>query len=536
MGDLIVGSSTNDLGAADFYKDSVVLITGGTGFIGKVLVEKLLRCFDVKKIYLLLREKRNVRAKDRLKEIFQEPIFNVIRNGHSNPASVFAKVNVIETNFQNEKIISAQDKELLLSEVTVVFNVMASVKFNESIESALDTNVVCSRKLFDIVGQMTGVRSIVHVSTFYSNCNRPRIEEQIFDDIPFGGYSNVLEILSHLKDTEKAQLTPSILGTMPNSYTFSKKCAEAMIQQRYAHLPICIFRPPVVTSAYQEPIPGWVDNFNGISGMCVPMIQGKFYCCMAEREIPSHTVPVDYCVAALLAVGAETASSRVAGTSSERPAIRYRWITVWRHCWPWELKRLAAELQELQVSGKQFLCTIMQPMRTTLGGVTSGNGSQRDARHGWGAFLGAFPWPIVDVALSLSFGGVSAVRYSARSRYALVLTSSRFLRQMFVWWFILQAVAADLLLMVVGKKRQNLRLVNRVFALEDAARYFAMHGWTVQNDNMRRVLNRLSDKERSLLQFDIDRLDWGDYFRNFLPGIKAALARSYQRRQSRGAA
>nr|XP_019564146.2 fatty acyl-CoA reductase wat-like [Aedes albopictus] len=476
MGDLIVGSSTNDLGAADFYKDSVVLITGGTGFIGKVLVEKLLRCFDVKKIYLLLREKRNVRAKDRLKEIFQEPIFNVIRNGHSNPASVFAKVNVIETNFQNEKIISAQDKELLLSEVTVVFNVMASVKFNESIESALDTNVVCSRKLFDIVGQMTRVRSIVHVSTFYSNCNRPRIEEQIFDDIPFGGYSNVLEILSHLKDTEKAQLTPSILGTMPNSYTFSKKCAEAMIQQRYGHLPICIFRPPVVTSAYQEPIPGWVDNFNGISGMCVPMIQGKFYCCMAEREIPSHTVPVDYCVAALLAVGAETVSSKSAGVADER-----RKVPVYNY-------------------------------------ATDANNIR------WGDF-GKWISKGCETRLGRFFG-----------RYALVLTSSRFLRQMFVWWFILQAVAADLLLMVVGKKRQNLRLVNRVFALEDAARYFAMHGWTVQNDNMRRVLNRLSDKERSLLKFDIDRLDWGDYFRNFLPGIKAALARSYQRRQSRGTA
>jgi hypothetical protein len=27
-----------------FYRDKVVFITGGTGFIGKVLLEKLLRC------------------------------------------------------------------------------------------------------------------------------------------------------------------------------------------------------------------------------------------------------------------------------------------------------------------------------------------------------------------------------------------------------------------------------------------------------------------------------------------------------------
>ncbi|XP_058840651.1 fatty acyl-CoA reductase wat-like [Topomyia yanbarensis] len=84
--------------------------------------------------------------------------------------------------------------------------------------------------------------------------------------------------------------------------------------------------------------------------------------------------------------------------------------------------------------------------------------------------------------------------------------------------------------MIVGKKRKNLRLVKRVFALEDAACFFALHRWTVQNDNMRRVLNGLSEHERKLLEFDIDKLDWNDYFKNFLPGIKAALVRCFQRR------
>ncbi|XP_062558329.1 fatty acyl-CoA reductase wat-like [Armigeres subalbatus] len=469
MGDLIKNCSENGLGAINLYKDSVVLISGGTGFIGKVLIEKLLRSFNVKKIYLLLREKQNVKFKTRLKEIFREPIFNVIRESHPDPASVFSKVIAVDTNFQNEKIISADDMKLLEAEVTIVFNVMASVKFNESIDSALDTNVVCSRKLFDIVSKMAQVRSVVHVSTFYSNCNRSRIEERIFEDIPFGGYSNLLEILSHLQENEKKCLTPSILGTMPNSYTFSKKCAEAMIQQSYAHLPICIFRPPVVTSAYREPIPGWVDNFNGISGMCVPMIQGKFYCCMAEREIASHTVPVDYCVAAMLAVGAERARTRGEATGTV-PVFNY-----------------ATDVNNIR----------------------------------WGDF-GKWISKGCESLLGRLFG-----------RYALVLTSSRFLRQMFVWWFILQAVAADLLLAFLGKKRQHLRTVKRLFALEDAARYFAMHGWTVQNDNMRRVMNRMNDEERNLLKLDIDRLDWDDYFKDFLPGVKAALARSYQRRLSR---
>jgi FlaA1/EpsC-like NDP-sugar epimerase len=37
-----------------FYKNKVVLLTGGTGFIGKLLVQKLLRCdfFNSKKCFL----------------------------------------------------------------------------------------------------------------------------------------------------------------------------------------------------------------------------------------------------------------------------------------------------------------------------------------------------------------------------------------------------------------------------------------------------------------------------------------------------
>lgn len=50
----------------EFYKDSTVLVSGPNGFLGSVLVEKLLRCFEVKKIFLLIRAKNNESVKERV--------------------------------------------------------------------------------------------------------------------------------------------------------------------------------------------------------------------------------------------------------------------------------------------------------------------------------------------------------------------------------------------------------------------------------------------------------------------------------------
>ena len=55
---------------ADFYRNRSVFLTGGTGFMGKVLIEKLLRsCPDMDTIYLLVRPKSGCQASQRIQEL-----------------------------------------------------------------------------------------------------------------------------------------------------------------------------------------------------------------------------------------------------------------------------------------------------------------------------------------------------------------------------------------------------------------------------------------------------------------------------------
>lgn len=54
----------------EWYAGRSIFITGGTGYMGKVLVEKLLRdCEDVRCIYILCRAKRGFSPAARVNQI-----------------------------------------------------------------------------------------------------------------------------------------------------------------------------------------------------------------------------------------------------------------------------------------------------------------------------------------------------------------------------------------------------------------------------------------------------------------------------------
>lgn len=66
---------TLHVSVSDFYNGKTVFITGGTGFMGKVLLEKLLRsCPGVARIYLLIRPKKGQHARERLQQLLCSPV------------------------------------------------------------------------------------------------------------------------------------------------------------------------------------------------------------------------------------------------------------------------------------------------------------------------------------------------------------------------------------------------------------------------------------------------------------------------------
>lgn len=60
---------------AGFFADRVVLVTGATGFLGKAVVEKLLRsCPNVDRVFLILRAKGRLGVKERMEKLLANSV------------------------------------------------------------------------------------------------------------------------------------------------------------------------------------------------------------------------------------------------------------------------------------------------------------------------------------------------------------------------------------------------------------------------------------------------------------------------------
>lgn len=69
------------------FKGQNILVTGGTGFLGKVIIEKFLRCLpNTEQIFMLIRPKKGKDPKHRLDEVFSSPV-SVTRQFLQNPST-----------------------------------------------------------------------------------------------------------------------------------------------------------------------------------------------------------------------------------------------------------------------------------------------------------------------------------------------------------------------------------------------------------------------------------------------------------------
>ena len=123
----------NNLGSVSrFYAEKSIFITGATGFMGKVLLHKLMHsCPMLERIYVLIRPKRDEIPQVRLEKLFDGPLFKSLKE--KEPSS-FKKVFAINGDITLPRLgMSDEDIEKIIEKVSVIFHSAATVRFDEEL-------------------------------------------------------------------------------------------------------------------------------------------------------------------------------------------------------------------------------------------------------------------------------------------------------------------------------------------------------------------------------------------------------------------
>lgn len=292
-----------------FFDGRSIFITGGTGFMGKVLIEKLLRsCPGIDKIYVLIRPSREGKTPaDKLRDLYELPLFEPLRNSHTD--EIFKKVTPLVGDIKQLGLgMSQEDRKTVVDNVSVIFHAAASVRFDDPIHEAIIINTRSTREVVALAKEIKNLAVLVHVSTTYCNCYRKMVEEIIYP-APMN-WREAIAMAEKCDPIVTNILSKKYLGIFPNSYVFTKNLSECLIQDECKNIPTVIFRPSIVISSVKEPVPGWIDNANGPVGFMIGIGKGVVRVTLTSKSTRPDYMPVDISIKGMIAAAWNKATEK----------------------------------------------------------------------------------------------------------------------------------------------------------------------------------------------------------------------------------
>ncbi|MDX1458336.1 MAG: fatty acyl-CoA reductase [Marinobacter sp.] len=299
-----------------------VLITGTTGFLGKVVLEKLIRAVpDIGGIHLLIRgNKRHPNARERFdNEIACSSVFERLRLEDSDAFDDFLdrRVHCVTGEVTEERFgLSPDQFATLAGKVDAFINSAASVNFREELDKALAINTLCLNNITEFADK-AGDIPVIQVSTCYVNGkNAGKAHEVIVQpagaSIPRNeqGYYEIDELV-HLLQDKIADVRSRYSGKVlekklvdlgireanhygwSDTYTFTKWLGEQLLLKSLAGKSLTILRPSIIESALEEPAPGWIEGVKVADAIILAYAREKVTLFPGKRSGIIDVIPAD---------------------------------------------------------------------------------------------------------------------------------------------------------------------------------------------------------------------------------------------------
>ncbi|RZF48915.1 hypothetical protein LSTR_LSTR003295 [Laodelphax striatellus] len=446
----------------EFFRGKNVMLTGATGFMGKVLTEKLLRSMPhMKQLYVLIRTKKGKDVNQRLDEIFEDRLYKRLK---AEVPDYRKKITVVAGDCCLPNLgLTPADHQMLINNINVIFHGAATVRFDEKIRLAVDINVYGAREVLAFAKQIKNLAAMVHVSTAFANCNKLYIEEKFYST-PIS-YEDIMQMTKTKDDEELDKLTPELVGDWPNTYTFTKALGEQVVKSEGAGLPISIFRPSVVISSYKEPVRGWIDNVYGPTGLLVGAGTGVLHTYLGDPTHITDMVPVDLATNALIASAYKTGNSPKVEKGEDIPIYNFVSST------------------QNPISWKDFIIL-----------------NQKHGMH----------WPTIRAVWYYSFTPIG-------NPFLFLIVN--FLLHT------LPGYILDFLAVIGGETPMLSKIYKKLGKFADTMTYFATRVWTFRNDRIQDLWAGLSEEDQQEFFFDISQMNWEYHAQANCLGLRVYLVK-----------
>ena len=302
-------------------QDGLVLLTGATGFIGRLLLRDLLlhrKSLSISGgVVVLCRSKRGITGRDRLTKLLNDPMYSFLSETEKQDL-----VRVVEGDVTAPNVgLSNADMDAICNtlNITHVIHCAASVSFTQTLKDAAVSNITSSLNLQTLTSRLksTSVRYIYISTAFVHGGMTGSVENPLPEQLhTLGGY-DAADLYRSMLGTEYRASTAMNELRFPNTYTFSKCVCEHLLS-RNRNVETVVVRPSIVGPAVQQPYEGWAGDkpTTIVAAACLYMSYQWNLWCFGNHQVPY--IPVDVVSRFILVKGFD--ANEVPNKTCESPA------------------------------------------------------------------------------------------------------------------------------------------------------------------------------------------------------------------------
>ena len=292
-----------------------LLLTGATGFLGKVVLHELMLRADelgIARVHLLIRPTQRSTPEARWRtEVLASPCFAELSEGWER------RVQVVAGDLAAADAgIDPGARAALARRLTHVVHCAASVQFDLPLAEAAAANTTSALHVLELAQECPRLASMVSVSTAYATPHaddRAPIGEELAP-LPRAASEIYASILEGSTD-EEALLAET---GHPNTYTLTKCLTEHLLAEGMGDLPLTLIRPSIISASLRRPRPGWIDSPAAFALFVMSIASGRLRAIIANPDVRLDVVPCDAVASRIVDAAFERRATPRAG-----PIIRH---------------------------------------------------------------------------------------------------------------------------------------------------------------------------------------------------------------------